>query len=227
MIFSKVFKAQSDLSTEEAPMLEQKVFKAFNLFRQKMADHGRTVSFSTHINPQKTYSWRFVSNFVRKMEENGIDETMLPMAVEAVVSNAKRQGTLSRGFAILNHGDLLEICEKKLISDVKEDGHTLAAILNSYEFLMRQLHGRSMREVLLERLEGNFARITCWYEQKLLSVGYIALSRACRYALRRLPLRERNLFPNTYELLKLRLKLVHNEMLHKLQIALGSDLFED
>lgn len=205
-----------------------RVLKVYKEFKAKMKRYGKTVSFPQDTDPRETYNWRFVSNFMRKLDKEGFTDEMMPIAVEAVVDHAYNNGVIDKGFAILNHGDVLVICKKKLERDEQKENNELSSIKASVAFVMEQCNGKNWVETMLWRsTHRSYANITRWYETGKLNKGYISVSRACRRAISKLDGQERLIFPSLRNLMHLRILLVSSPIVVQLREILGKDLFEE
>jgi hypothetical protein len=202
---------------------ERKVLHAYQIFKQKMAQCGKMISFPKNTDPRKTYSWRYVLNFVKKFDENELPNESMTMVIGAIIKHANERGMIDRGFAILGHGDLLSIIHQKLAHDVNEEHDILMLVSKSHEFLTQQDKGALTNY----STRNGFANITRWYESGHLDINHIAISKICRRSLNAIKSHERGLFPDTKSLYKLRLKLINSPLLGKLREILGDDLFEE
>lgn len=210
---------------------DTRINRVYNILRGKMKGYGRNVSLPINTDPKKTYSWRYLSNFVDRLDKESIPDEYIPDVIDAILRHAKRNKLLGRGFAVLNKIDIMPLVVNKLHNDEKVKKIKEENILQTSRFLLekRQNTSKSLLELLTERRHCDaYTNMTCWYDQGLLKVEYIALSRACRKAMIQMKPNERTIFPGTLELMKLRLLLLSDKELARIaQNELKNDLMVD
>lgn len=208
---------------------DTRILNVYQIFRRVISKYGKNFSLPEHTDPKKTYSWRYLSHFVDKLDALDIDDRYVSVVIEAILQHAKTKGLLNRGVAVLLKQDILELCLKKLEKDQQVDNNRLMTIKKSHDFLLKQLRqeGDPIRILSSKRNQGAYANMTCWFEQGLLSVEYIAVSKQCRRTFRYLQPSELELYPEPRELLKLKLKILSMDTASELKQVLGDDLFEE
>jgi len=200
----------------------------YQILHRLMPKYGRNFSLPQNTDPQKTYAWRYLTCFAKKLDEYEIDDDHLSLIIEEMLRYAKTRGLLKRGIAILIKQDILMLCIKKLEREEKITEAKTNAIKRSHLFLMDQTkYINDPRYILSFRRNYNsYVNMTCWFEQGLLSPEYIAISKACKETLSRLESSESELFPSPKELLKLKFKVLSGDTT-ELKNILGDDLLEE
>lgn len=209
---------------------DERVIQVYDLIKKELKRRGRNISFPKTADPRKTYTWRYIENFVGHLDELGLDDCV-GMVVSAVVAQADEQKMLHRGVAILDHKDLLSACRVKLERELANEDNVLRAIQQSHFYLQKQatLAGTTPALVLTQKDNRfGYTNITAWYKSNFISLNYLVISRTCRKALGTLPKHELNLFPSSKELLRLRLQMLSNQpIMTQLRTILGGDIFEE
>ena len=206
----------------------QKIIQVYKLLRSQLKKYGRFISFPKNTKPNKTYIWRYLSKFVDKYDEIGINEDEMPGIIEAVVINAKKKGILRCGAAILNKVDLLAICHEKLERENSEENKTIHNIKDSHEFLLDKCNGEITAEKLLYKpSKRSYTNIIRWYQSNELTAGYIVMSKICRSVINQLDKHEQELLPNTRNSISIRMRLqCREQVMNALRNVLGTDLLE-
>jgi hypothetical protein len=209
-----------------------RVFELYQLFRQAMQRHGKMISFPKKTDPTKTYSWRYLVNFLEKVDELELGDEILPRIVDAVVAHAKQHDLLHRGIAVLDQKNLFDVCYAKFERDARSEDNLITEIRKSYDFIrkqQKQCPDRSVTQLLSQRSSARaYANIVSWHKAGYITLGYIAVSKACRRALVELQTHELTLLPAPRELLKLKIRLIMDkEIAAELRTFMGNDLFQE
>lgn len=205
---------------------DDRVMTVFSWYKAAMRSVGRKVSFPEGTSKERTYLWRQLKTFIKKIDELELDNRTTRELVFELVRHGKRNKLLDRGAAVLIRADLLELLEHKLKSDLAIEFGLLAEIESSELFLSEQQKTKSRIDVLLGRKDpGTYANITCWFQSGRITRSFIALSRSCCQALSKLDNDERTEFPPDVTLLKTRmLCLQDRQRAEKVRKIMGSDL---
>lgn len=214
-------------------VLDAKVMKVYDLFKRAMYKSGRMISFPEHTDPKKTYGWRYLSKFVSRLDDLELDDAVIPQIVNALVEQARKDRLLSRGIAILDRKDLLEVCIARLEREKRECNDVVRAVIRSHQFLLNALNEGTEKQSMFDILSArknkqSYANVTRWHQSGQLSIHYVAVSRVCRKSLGTLDDSELKLFPPAKQLLKTRLMHLSDGILvQKLKEILKEDLFEE
>jgi hypothetical protein len=206
--------------------VDDRITKIYNIIRRIAPKYGISFSFPENTDPQKTYAWRYLTCFARNLESLNITDEYLSQIIEAMFQYAKTRKLLKRGIGIFIKQDILQLCIKKLEAEEHLLHNRICTIKRSHDFLLNQV-GDPVRVLASRRGVNTYANMTCWFEQGLLSLEYIAVSKSCRNTFRYLEAGERGLFPPPLELLKLKLKILAADDALEVRHVLGGDLFED
>jgi hypothetical protein len=189
------------------------------VFRQA----GRPIVFPEFTDPTRTYQWRYLEAFCRKLEEWELDDYTGVKIMIAMVDYAKRNGSLKhKGLAILANRDILEIGYKWL---EKEEGRiqtTKSRLAQDHAFM--QANVRSIHDLLRAPARGAFPNLVLWYMQGRLSVEIISVSAICHAAYHRLPPTQRANLPTFSELDATRKWLMGRELRPFVKHTMGEDL---
>jgi hypothetical protein len=205
---------------------DNRVMTVFSWYRIAMKSVGRKVKFPEGASKERTYLWRQLKTFVKKVDELELDNNTTRELVFELVKYGKQNKLLDRGAAILIRTDLLEVLERKLESDLATEFGLLAEIESSELFLSRQQETKSRIEALLgQKNPGAYANITCWHQSGRLARSFIALSKSCCQALSKLDNDERKELPPDTTLLKLRILCLQDQhRARKIYDLMGLDL---
>lgn len=208
---------------------DERVLKAYAIFKRTMRRYGKEVSFPNKTEPKKTYNWRYLTKFLEKFDELQMDDRYMPRIIHAIVHHAKSHHLLERGIAMLNRNDILKLSISQLERDLLQEKESIRLIRQSYDYVMSQSTGGKLSDLLKTRINKNaYTNLTRWYKASLVSLGYIAVSRSCRKALSSLDDNEARAFPSFEELLRIRLLYVHNpNIVTNLREFMGADLFDE
>lgn len=210
---------------------EERVLEAYSILRREMSRYKKLVAFPKNTDPKKTYAWRYLVQFIDRVDSLELGEKDLDLIIPAVVCQAHKSGLLHRGIAILDQKDLLSSCQTKLEYEAKGERTAIESIKRSKSFVWRYARekGLSVCDALAYRASRQaYANITSWYETNQISASYLAVSGCCKRAFGTLSLSELKLFPTAKNLLKIRLSLTGREdLLVQLRTILADDLYED
>lgn len=222
-----VFEPQ--LYTEEVMLARDiRINRVYNILRGKMKGYGRNVQLPTNTDPKKTYSWRYLDTFLKKVEQLNIHDDYIPDILDVLLIHAKRNKLLNRGFAILNKIDISELVLQRFERDEDWRLGKKRRIFSSHEFLLKQQRdsNKNMIELLShKRTPDAYMNMTCWYEQGFLGIEYIVISKACRKVLSTMKPNERAIYPGTIDTMKQKFLILSDQQLSgKLQTLLHSDM---
>lgn len=205
-----------------------RINRVYNILRGKMKNYGRNVQLPNNTDPKKTYSWRYLDSFLKKVEQLSIPDDYIPDVLDVLLVHAKRHKLLNRGFAILNKVDIGELVLQRFERDEDWRLGKERRIFSSHEFLLKQQlnSNKNMIEVLSHKRASNaYMNMTCWYEQGFLSIEYVAISKTCKKVLCTMKLNERAIYPGTMSIMKQKLLILSDQRLsEKLQTLMNSDL---
>lgn len=170
----------------------------------------------------KTYQYRAINYFTKKMEKEAFSEQTIKAIVYAAVRYGKKNGLLSsKGVNILNMKSVIEICMK----DIKDRDMTANEIIDnvrrSREYLIKL--GYTKASDLIKPVKtGGMPRLSYYLTLGEITPVFLALSRTASFALSKI---DRTKMPTDEELMRLRIKLLmNNDIKSKINEILGSDL---
>lgn len=192
---------------------QSKILNVYETFKFAAAKCKRYINFPKNTDPTKTYAWRYLQNFVRRCEEQDIEDDLIPEMVNAIVHASNRDGSLARrGIAVLDQRDIISVGIAKLEREAQQEQEGIDEIKRSYAFLLKQKTERNKKtlyDLLIEKQKlGGRANIIRWYESRHIGVGFLALSKSCKDALKYLNEDQRSLLPNDRSLRQIRIKVL-------------------
>lgn len=170
----------------------------------------------------KTYQYRALQIFAKRMNKSAFSEETIKAIVYAVVRYGKRNKLLnSKGVNILNMKSALQICEAELKSKDTAEAEIINAIKGCREHLLNK--GFTSSVLLAKPMKlGAMSWIRYLIETGEMPLTYLAVSKTAAIALLKI---ERSNLPSDSDLMKIRAKLLlNNHIRSELKIILGSDL---
>jgi acyl carrier protein len=202
---------------------EIRIINTYKILQSELNQYGRKISLPSHTDPRKTYCWRHLSSFLDKYDALEFDDNNMPDIISAMVTEAQKRKQSMGGVSILNSIDIISALEKKLEIEINGTNNCYTIIRNSKKFLEQQ------QENLLQRVnKRTYPNIIKWYDSGRLTIEHIIVSKKCREAIKELSKEEKQMLPNTSQLIKLYLKLTtRKEILEQIQTILGNDFYEE
>lgn len=220
------------IKEKKSPNKTHMIIKAYKMLKQSLRRYNRSISFPKNTDPSKTYNWRFLSKFIDEFEKIGLPEYVLSSVIDTVVIEASNRGILDYGVSILTKIDVLKAYNKKLERELTDEVQMINNIIRTHEFLVhqhKQNNNECMTKLLANRIHNRaYANITRWNQSGELNIGYIAVSKSCKKALKMLDKDELTLYPSPMEFIKIRITITCNKTsLQRLKALLGDDLIEE
>lgn len=205
-------------------VVDSKENVVLRLLQKSLLRYGRSLALPKNTDVTKTYGWRFLESFVKRLDDLNIDCRYYGVIINALVDYAKKHKLLNRGFAILSKSDLLELSVSALQNDIKNKRNKMTSIAKAHQFLDKESGGK-LHETLSKRIRvGSYTNLTRWYEQGHINNEYIALSKSCVLTMRKLDKNERDMLPHPIDLLKLKYKLfADKDLIDKIVALMGDD----
>jgi hypothetical protein len=135
------------------------------------------------------------------------------------------KGLLGRGITVLILKQTLQICYDYLKTQVLKGDLLINDIDKSSSFLKQNIN--NLEEVLLKKQNRNsYANIVKWLKSGDLSINYVSLSKSCRKAINKLDKIDREMLPDDFKLLKMRINILSDKELRNEVIdIMGSDIW--
>ncbi len=163
----------------------------WELCRGTFARYGCNLKFPKNTPKEKTYHWRFASRLNEKFKEWEFDAPAREACIEIAAQTAGPKRLRQSGLAALFRDDLLQVCYSEL---TKQHTDALVAIDNireSHNFVTSMCAGRELLSVLSLTSPGQYnTNLVVWYERGRICPEYVAMSKACYEALKRLSIAE-------------------------------------
>jgi hypothetical protein len=202
---------------------DTRIIKTYKILQSTLNQYGRKISLPSHTDPRKTYCWRHISSFLDKYDALEFDDGNMPDIISAMVTEAQKRKRSMGGISILNNIDIMSALEKKLETEINITHNCVTIIQNSQKFLEQQ------KEDLLQKInKRTYTNLIKWYDSGRLAIEHIIVSKKCREAIKELSKEEKQMLPNTSQLIRLYLKLTtRKETLEQIQVILGNDFYEE
>jgi len=176
-------------------------FSVYQSLKNSLVKYNRSVSLPMN-NCNKTYSWRYINNFIDKMDELGINSDNYNNVIEALTRHARKRNLLSRGFSILSNKSLIEIVIKQLENEETANIIIKREIRKSHEFIINNCSNK-LEFLLTRKSQKAYTNMTLLYEKKFISEYYICASKVCLRILKTMSESERARYPSSVKLLQL------------------------
>jgi len=194
-----------------------KIWKIFKYCQDKFRKAGISLTFPKNTDPKKTYKWRYLVGFVKKLEEMEASTDAIHQLIEAIIKYATKNKQLHKGLSLLTSERVLSECcdvilqghisEDKLIDRVKADYKLVA-----HADLLGKKYARGMSNIVRWYIEGNISEV------------YLSLSEKCHEAMIKLDKLERCMMPSGKELILARMDILSN---HKLKGKIKRAMLND
>lgn len=189
--------------------------QVWELCRGTFARYGCNLKFPKNTPKEKTYHWRFASRLNEKFKEWEFDAPAREACIEIAAQTAGHKRLRQNGLAALFRDDLLQICYSELNRRHTDSQLAINNIQESHDFVISMCAGKDLLSVLSLTGPGQFnTNLVVWYERGRISPEYVAMSRACHEALKRLEIADpgqRSLVINQQRIDYLRSQLLKND----------------
>jgi len=169
--------------------------------------------------PQKTYQYRYAAKFAKKYKNVPweIKKKIIYYAVE-YAKECDNKSVYTRGLWILTKSNIIDIAYERAKEEDDLKDLDLTKLKNSYNFV------KEHNNDLLKSEDGGFANIVMWYENKKISLTYLAMSESCKKAYNKLDDIDKNILPNKQDIINRRIKcLIDHDYRDDIKKILGSD----
>lgn len=170
----------------------------------------------------KTYQYRALSTFSKRMEEEAFSEQTIKAIINAAVKYGKKNKLLAnKRINILNMKAIIDIC----LRDIKDRDNSINEILqsvrNSRQYLVKCGYKKAS-DLIKPMALGGTPRLLYFINSGEVSTIFLAVSRTAAAAMVKL---DKTKLPSEDELMKIRVKLLLNSSVREeLQRILGTDL---
>jgi len=197
-VFSAVAMSSSGISTiaHARSDCEARIYKYFKYCQAAFGAAGMKISFPIGTDPKKTYKWRYLEHFVKKIDEWGVSDIAVKSIIFSIVKYCKDNRILySKGMAILSMDNILDIGYRDMQMNHEIFRQACAVLKMNQRFVNE--HGG------IDNIN-----IIKWYQSGGVSKLYIIFSKRCLKALRGVSEAHRLMVPSYDELWRIRQKYV-------------------
>ncbi len=190
----------------------------FKYCQEEFSNAGFRVEFPKHTDKTKTYKWRYLENFVKKIDEWELSDRAARLLISAMVDFAKKNDQLKKGLSILASDQILEIGHTAIQGKLTSNNRTLDIIVENMQFAKG-------KDPLYRNEPMALSEIVRWHMRGQVSDVYVAISKKCRRAMRKLDKAERSMLPSGKDLIRLRQELFSSDikMKHKIKLMMDDD----
>lgn len=165
---------------------------------------GINVSFPKNTDPSKTYKWRYLENFDRRISDLQVSDDTILKILNAIVDHAVKHKQLRKGLALLAVDQILDIGLKAIEGQEKASGHLIDRLQADHDFVGdKDPAGKDHNKAL--------PNLVKWYMTGQISKQYLTVSRKCHAAMIGFDRVERSLLPPGKELVMLRMEMMGDD----------------
>lgn len=188
-------------------MLDSRVLTVFKTFQREMKKYGKSINLPKNTPVEKTYQFRAISKFLKKVDAWGLDSGTMTVLIQSVVEYGKKNRLLKKGTMLLNMDNILDICYSKLDTEVS----TINDIIDNVK-RANQVIGPIPTEDLLKPIRiGGYSKLYCLVDKGDVDSVYLALSVKSFRALQKVNSLEREKLPSNIELFRIRNKILRDQ----------------
>ena len=196
---------------------DRRIFGFFKYCENKFSEVGFRISFPKDTDPKKTYKWRYLEHFVRKVDEWEISDDTACQIIGAMVDHAANKKQLKKGLSLLASDQILEIGYKSIRRKQVDSKNLVETIKKD----VQTVHGQDPLGKTAPRALPNVVK---WHIQNKVSDLYLTVSKSCRRAISELDEVERDMLPSGKEFLLLRRDALSSiPIKHQIKWAMGDD----
>lgn len=194
----------------------------YNWYCAAMRREGYKVLPPKDTDFHKTYQYRALSSFSKRMEQEAFSEQTIKAIIFAAVKYGKKNKLLAnKRINILNMKAIIDICLKDIKDRDNTKNEILQSIRNSRQFLINQGCKKASDMVQPVAL-GGVPRLLYFINAGEVSTVFLAVSKTAAAAMGRL---DKAKLPSEEELMRIRVKLLlNNSIREELETILGTDL---
>jgi len=189
--------------------------------------HNYKLTFPAGTDPTKTYQWRYLAAFHRKIQEWDLTHDETVQLINIIADYASQTHAIKKGLAIFNQTNIVEMCNAKLKQNKTSGRQVLDTLKQTFTWLQSQIDGNPLRTLLYKKNSAAFSNIVCWYEAHKITPLYLSVSKMCGQAMRKLEEtdpHERSLLPSQVVLYKSRTNFLQDPVNHEqAKCILGAD----
>jgi len=175
----------------------------YKWFCLAMKRAGRKVSAPKDTDFTKTYQYRAIQTFQRRVDEWDFDADTVRFMINAVVDYGKKNKLLHKGTQLLNMKSVLDIC----LSEMEPQGDITNSVLNGIRLCHEEFGEMTADELAAPRRLGGLSNLAMLLDSGNMPITYLAISKKACIALDRI---DRDDYPDNRALLKIRAKLLFN-----------------
>lgn len=190
----------------------------FKYCQEEFSNAGFRVSFPKHTDKTKTYKWRYLEGFIKKVDEWELSDRAARLLVSAMIKWAKKNNQLKKGLSLLASDQILEIGHEAIQGKLASTERTVDTITADMKFT----HGK---DPLYRSEKLALPEIVRWHMRGQISDIYLAISKKCRKAMRQLDKAERSMLPSGKDLIRIRQELFSDDVKakHKIKLMMDDD----
>jgi len=196
----------------------KRIMAFFKYCQEEFSNAGFRISFPQNTDKTKTYKWRYLVGFAKKIDEWELSDRAAKMLISAMVRWAKKNDQLKKGLSLLASDQILEIGHAAIQGKLAGNNRTLDTVIEDMRFIKGKdpMHRSDPRAL---------PAIVRWHMRDQISDVYLAISKKCRASMRELDKAERSMLPSGKDLIRLRQELFSGDvkMKHKIKLMMDDD----
>lgn len=202
----------------DAPNKDSRILRVFKYCKNSFGKHNINIDFPKNTNPKNTYKWRYLNNFVDKVDELKLNDDFVEILIDTIADYAHKNKQLKRGLSLLTSNATMEQCLKIIESkDYNSDNRILKTIKLNNEFINNS-------DLLYRKSGRGLPNIVIWFLNNKISVYYLSISKKSHDAMMKLNKIERGMLPSGAELINARSICKNKNIWNKIKAILKDDL---
>lgn len=185
---------------------DERVQQVFKWCVDAFGSSGVILRLPPNTDPKKTYQWRYVASFARRLDEYGFDEQTSRYLLETIADYAKTNRLLQKGLAVLFQANTIKVCLEKLERQQQHQTGVLDDLNLVVEWLAQQSNNKRVQWLLWRNNPDAKPNIVAWHKVGKLSTLFLASSKSCAVAMQQLDQKDRQFLPNDRTLYLIRLR---------------------
>ncbi len=167
--------------------------------------------------PTKTYKWRYVKHFLKRVDEWNITDDFAFKIIDAIVTYAKQNKQTRKGLSLLASDQILD----KVFDIVQEGQKSEKSLASKLQRESELIHSTNLLE---SKHAKGMPMIVKLFLQNKISITILAYSKICQNTMMKLSKVDRQMLPSGKQLILTRMNTNNNPSLKSsIRSVLGSD----
>ncbi len=163
---------------------DERIYEILQWCNDCYALYSYKIQFPKGTDPSKTYQWRYLRSLAQKFEEWQFTDETIHKFLNITINHAYGLGILNQGLSVLHKNSMLEVCYKKLQTDIKQHEQNSGSVEFIHKWLKQTIGSKDPFVELTRRTRiDSYCNLTFWFASNKINPLYLALSKVCRRSL--------------------------------------------